>query len=231
MARSNLLSTAVPFVLGVGALMALTGCEATVETEPVYYARQPVIVEEPGPVVWVEGPPVEDIEVYPVYVYGGTNVYFVGDRWYYRDGDRWAYYREEPRELYVYRERANVAIATPYNGSAGGGGGARVSANVSASAGASGGTPRSGAAPDHVGATAGMVHPTGPVSDNTTPHEAIHEEPHPSVSAQPSAARNAVANTAVANTSSAPSAPQSAPPSRPRPSHPITRASSRSKKR
>jgi hypothetical protein len=181
-----LLWTVGSLVVGLGALLGGTGCEATVATEPVYYASQPVIVGEPA-VVYVGGPPVADVEVYPAYVYGGTNVYFIGDRWYYRDGARWAYYREEPRELVEYRARANVVASASYGRNA----------------------PRSGAAPRPAPAPA--VRPTGPI-ESTAP--ARQAEVHPTGPAQNVNSDHVVQSTGPgAAASSATAAPPSRRPS------------------
>ncbi|MGC4087868.1 MAG: hypothetical protein QM756_08225 [Polyangiaceae bacterium] len=53
------------------------------------------------------------VETYPSYYYEGRTVYLVDGRWYTRDHGRWMYYRSEPRELYRYRTRVEVAPAAP----------------------------------------------------------------------------------------------------------------------
>lgn len=82
--------------LGVGAAIAATlpGCLAHARGEVVY----------DYPVTYVDDAPVR-IETYPSTYYHGRPAYLVDGRWYYRSGPRWVYFREEPRELYTYRQR------------------------------------------------------------------------------------------------------------------------------
>jgi hypothetical protein len=53
------------------------------------------------------------IETYPHTFYDGHLVYYSGDAWYYQEGGRWRRYRDEPNELYQYRQRPYVQHAPP----------------------------------------------------------------------------------------------------------------------
>jgi len=59
------------------------------------------------PVYYVDDPPPR-IYRYPQAHYHGRPAYLVDGRWYYSTRHGWAYFRQEPRELRVYRERHAV---------------------------------------------------------------------------------------------------------------------------
>lgn len=101
-----LLSSAI--ALGV----AVTGCAARLESEPVVASAGPpppapvVVSEAPPPppavdddLVYDVEPPAVNVELYPSVVYEGTTVYYVGGVWYRRGLRGWARYRAEPEGL------------------------------------------------------------------------------------------------------------------------------------
>lgn len=56
------------------------------------------------PVYYVDGPP-HRLRNYPSASYHGRPAYLVDGRWYYSTPRGWVYFRDEPRELRLYRER------------------------------------------------------------------------------------------------------------------------------
>ena len=88
--------------LVVGSLLlgaAPLGCAGSAQL------RAGVLYEQP--VYYVDAPP-PHVYRYPSAHYHGRPAYLVDGRWYYSSPGGWVVFREEPRELRVYRQRRIV---------------------------------------------------------------------------------------------------------------------------